>query len=94
MSTYQIRSFQHAGNTYEVRIAPDGHTFRVRAFLNDKPANGYTYSVEVLTQIDAAMSGSIVDPLEELIKAAEHDVKSGVWEKYVAAVKAEQGSGA
>jgi len=40
------------------------------------------------------MSGSSIDPLEELIKTAEHDVKSGIWEQYVAAVKAAQASGA
>ena len=93
MSLYQVRSFQHTGNTYEIRIASDGHTTRVRVFINDKPANGYTYSVETLTQVDAAMSGSSTDPLEELIKLAEQDVKSGFWDQYVAAVKAAQSSG-
>lgn len=93
MSTYQTRSFQHAGNTYETRIASDGHTIRVRVFINNRPANGYTYSVETLTQVDAAMQGGSNDPIEELIKAAEHDVKTGVWEQYVAAVKAAENAG-
>jgi hypothetical protein len=85
---YDKRSFDHDGKTYEIRIASDGHTIRIRAFLNGKPANGYTYSVEVLTQVDAQMSGALIDPIEELIKTAISDVKNGIWEKYVAAVRA------
>jgi hypothetical protein len=69
-------------------VASDGHTIHVRAFLNGKPANGYTYSVEVLTQVDAKMSGTLIDPVEELIKTAIADVKNGIWENYVAAVSA------
>jgi hypothetical protein len=85
---YDKRTFQHDGKEYEIRVASDGHTIHVRAFLNGKPANGYTYSVEVLTQVDAKMSDALVNPIEELIKTATSDVKNGIWEKYVAAVSA------
>lgn len=85
---YDKRSFDHNGKIYEIRIASDGHTIRIRAFLNGKPANGYTYSVEVLTQVDAQLSGTLVNPIEELIETAIAEVKSGTWEKYVAAVRA------
>lgn len=90
---YEKRTFQHNGNQYEVRIASDGHTIHVRAFLNNKPANGYKYSVEVLTQIDAKMSGAAINPVEELIKSAISDVEKGVWEQYVAAVSAARDEG-
>lgn len=83
---YEKRSFEHAGREYEVRFTSDGHTMHIRVFLNGKPANGYTYSVEVLTQIDAKMSGALIDPVEEMIKTAISDAKNGMWEKYVAAV--------
>lgn len=85
---YDTRQFEHDGKEYEVRIASDGHTIRIRVFQNNKPANGYVYSVELLTQIGAKISGSIVDPVEDLIKTAITDVKSGQWERYVAVVSA------
>ena len=83
---YGTRCFEHDEKTYEIRIASDGSTIRIQAFLNDKPANGYTYSVELLTQVDAQLSGALIDPIEELIKTAIASVKNGTWEKYVAAV--------
>lgn len=85
---YEKRNFQHDGKEYEIRVASNGHTIHVRAFFNEKPVNGYTYSVEVLTQVDAEMSGALIDPIEELIKTAISDVKNGIWERYSAAVSA------
>jgi len=32
------RTFQRNGKTYEIRIASDGATVRVRAFLDGRPA--------------------------------------------------------
>lgn len=83
---YDSYPFEHNGKKYEIRSVSDGHKVRLRAFLDGKPANGYTYAVEILTQVDAKMSGSIADPIAELIETAINDVKSGIWEQYVAAV--------
>lgn len=91
---HQNRAFQHNGQQYEIRVTSDGNTINVRAFCNGKPANGYTYSVEVLTQIDAKMSGAVIDPAEELVKTAISDVKSGIWDQYVAAISATRNPGA
>ena len=85
---FEKRTFQHDGNDYEIRISSDGHTIYIRAFFNGKPANGYMYSVEVLNQVDAKITGTLCNPAEELIKTAESDVKNGTWEKYLAAVSA------
>jgi hypothetical protein len=85
---YEKRNFQHDGKEYEIRVESDGNTIHVRAFFNGKPANGYTYSVEVLTQVDAKITDSLIDPSEELIKTATSDVKNRIWEKYLAAVSA------
>lgn len=87
MVSYQSRLFEHNGKTYEVRFASDGHTYHVRAFLDGKPANGYAYSVEMLTQFDAESTSALINPLQELISTAERDVRNGTWEKYVEAVK-------
>lgn len=75
---YQATKFDHNGEEYEVRTASDGHTIRVRAFKDGQPANGHSYSVDVLTQTDAQMSDSLIDPVKELIKTAESDVRNGV----------------
>ncbi|MCI2245724.1 hypothetical protein L3067_14035 [Xanthomonas sp. PPL568] len=85
---YETHPFDHNGKKYEVRSASDGCTIRVRAFLDGKPANGYTYQVEISTQIDAVMSGSAVNPARDLIEIAISDVKRGIWEQYLAAVAA------
>lgn len=81
--------FEHSGKDYEVRVASNGLTTFVRAFQKDgQPANGYSYSVDLETQQDAAAIGSAFDPVEELVKTAQEDVVSGLWEKYLAAVRA------
>jgi hypothetical protein len=60
----------------------------VRAFEGGRPANGYTYSVALETQIVALSDKYPRDLAASLIETAEDDVKSGKWEQYVAAVKA------
>ena len=72
---FEKRTFQHDGKDYEIRISSDGCTIRIRTFLNGKPANGYIYSVDLLTQVDAKITGALCNPAEELIKTAESDVK-------------------
>lgn len=89
---YETKYFQHAEMKYEVRITSDGHTFRVRVYVNGKPANGYTYSVELLAQLDSQVTYSLVNPVEELVNTAITDVTNGVWEKYLAAMDATNGS--
>ena len=83
---YESHPFEHNGKKYEVRTASDGCTIRVRAFLDGKPANGYTYEVQIATHIDALMSGSIVSPANDLVEMAIGDVKRGIWEQYLSAV--------
>ncbi len=85
---YKKCNFQHDGKKYEIRIQSDGNKIHVRAYLNDKTANGYTYSVEVVDQVDAKNSGVLVEPVECLIKTAISDVKNGIWDEYLAAVSA------
>lgn len=88
MPTYETRTFQHKDKQYEIRISTDGHTFRVRAFVNGKPANGFAYSVEVATHLDGAVTGAHTDLLATLVNVAKEDVCNGTWERYVSAVGA------
>jgi len=84
---YETREFEFEGRKYEIRIASDGYTIRVRAFLNGVPANGYSYLVDVITAFDIKRSELPVDPLEDLIETAKNDVKKKMWERYLEAVE-------
>jgi hypothetical protein len=92
MQLYDKHQFEHNGRSYEVRIVTDGQTFWVRAFLNGRPANGYTYSVDAQTQIEALSRKYSEDLIASLIVTAEDDVKTGRWERYAAAVKEAEGA--
>jgi hypothetical protein len=85
MSSYDTRAFQHNGRTYEIRIASDGATVRVRAFLDGRPANGFEYSVDIAVLVDAATQKYPPDLVETLVETAEVDVKDGLWERALAA---------
>lgn len=89
----KTKTFQHDGRNYEVRITADeNNTVLVRVFAEDgRPANGYSYSVDLLTRLDAATSGTI-NPVDVLVNVAISDVKGGTWERYVAAVEAADGT--
>ncbi|MFL9709954.1 hypothetical protein [Methylobacillus sp. Pita1] len=82
-----FETFEHNGKTYEIRSAQDGGLIRVRAFLDGKPANGYEYTVELISVIDAKMAEFPVDLMGQLATTAANDVRQGYWEQYVAAVQ-------
>lgn len=84
---YETRAFEFEGRSYEVRIASDGFTTHIRVFFNGKPVNGYTYSVDLETRLDAKMTKALINPLEEMIKTAINDVKEKTWERYLEAIK-------
>ena len=81
--------FDHKGKEYEVRALSDGTVIHVRAHTQDgTPANGWEYSVTEEIQSDARTVSSSIDPVDVLIRHAMDDVKSGLWEQYLSAVKA------
>lgn len=89
MQSYETRSFECRGETFETRISSDGLKYEVRVYkANGAPANECRYAVEVLTQLDAQVMNSSINPLESLINAAQRDVEDRTWEKYLAAVEA------
>lgn len=90
--TTKATRFVHDGDEYEIRVVSEEQTTHVRAFINGAPANGYIYSVDLLTQIDARMSGSEIDPVRALVETCEADVRSGVWNQYVATVNVIKGT--
>ena len=80
---FDKKEFEFEGNKYEIRISSDGWTTNIRVFLNNKPANGYSYSVELPIVVDSKRGKLPMDPVEDLIKTAENDIKEKRWEKYL-----------
>ena len=39
-------TFEHGGKAYEVRAVPMLNGWKVRIFVEDIPANGFTYAVD------------------------------------------------
>lgn len=82
----ESKEFEFEGKNYETRITnKDGFT-KVRVFLDDKPVNGYEYSVNIEV---AFKFNKVYDyhPVLELIKTAESDVRNKFWEKYLQSIK-------
>ena len=84
---YEARAFEFEGRSYEVRIASDGFTTHIRVFFNGKPANGYTYSIDLETRLDAEMTKVLINPLDEMIETAINDIREKTWEHYLEAIK-------
>lgn len=79
------KRFTYRGEGYEVRVweTPEGHT--IKAYKGDKPANGYSYHVDRVTEEMHDMD-HFPTAEDHLITLAQSDVETDMWEKYVAAV--------
>lgn len=73
---HQNINFEFEGEKYEVRMLTDGSTTRIRVFKGDKPANGYSYTVEL-----DPIKKMLVDPVEEMVDTAIKHVKDKTWEQ-------------
>ena len=82
----EILPFNHAGKKYEIRIISNGATVFIRAFHDNKPANGYSYSIDTMVHMDMK-SWVGIDGIKELIETAKKDIINGLWEQYLAACR-------
>jgi len=82
MKVIKTEKFEFEGEEYEVRIYGAAWNFTVRAYLNGKPANGYTYSVVLPTAIDLKNAHNL-DAIQFLVDNAKRDIEQKTWEKYV-----------
>ena len=73
---HQNIQFEFEGKTYEVRLITDGSMTRIRVYLDGKPANGYSYSVET-----DACEHRLTDPVEEMVDTAINHIKEKTWER-------------
>jgi hypothetical protein len=82
-----IDTFTFEGREYEVRVAHNGGTAIVRVFAGGKPANGYSYQVDLDTRMDFQHQyGAPV--IAHLADTAKNDVIERMWDKYQDALRA------
>ena len=84
MNLVKTEPFEFDKKQYEIRIFSDGWEFAIQAYINDKPANGYTYSVKLPTAFDLKKAWGL-DAVQELVKTAKSDIENRNWERYVEA---------
>jgi len=87
MSTIVERHpFEAHGKTYEVRITLDGADLCVRAYQSGRPANGYSYHVDLETGHDfKLLKGK--DAVNELVRMAKEDVIQKRYERLLALLR-------
>ena len=84
-----IDTFQAHGEDYEIRLSGGGSELVVRAFFNDRPANGYSYHVTLETAHDlGVLAGQ--NAVKELAKVARSDVIEQRYEKLLQVLKTTQ----
>ena len=89
MQTFQTIPFEHKGKKYEIRVMTDGATLYCRAFRDGKPANGYSYRVDIMTSHDLKMLRGM-DALSEITAHAKEDVVQERWEKLLALMRSQK----
>jgi hypothetical protein len=77
MHFWAIPFSAHGRDDYEVRVVFDGLTFRLRAFLDNRPVNRFEYSVSLETATDVANLQGL-DAVNELVRTAEDHVRRRV----------------
>jgi len=82
----KITPLNHRNQDYEIRSMFDGHTLHVRAFKDNKPANGFTYSVSFEVAFDLKTTQG-EDAAEILIEDAKRDIIEGRWERFLEAIQ-------
>lgn len=86
MSYYEVIPFENEGKEYEIRVASDGATIHIRAFYQGKPANGYSYQVDVMKYFDLKKLIGF-DAIRDFINSAKEDIHTKRWEHFVEAME-------
>jgi hypothetical protein len=93
MTVLRTVPFQFEGKNYEIRVSQEAGQICVRAYHDDKHANGYAYCVDVPTKFGFSRSKGFsqgLSAIENLIEFAKADVQNKYWERYLAAYDALQ----
>ena len=65
---------------FEIRVLYNDTTINVVAFLNNHPANGFRYQIQIPKQIDIKEILE-TDAVKELVKKSQSDIIEKRWEK-------------
>ena len=82
-------NYSFEGKEYQIRVESIQDGYRVRAYLDGKPANGYMYSADEITGLDMRMSHGI-SVWFHLINLAKSDIENRIWDQYLEALKNRQ----
>ena len=82
----KVIPFEFEGKNYEIRIESDGVTLFIRAFYKEKPANGFSYQVDHLTNFSLKKLIEY-DAIEDLVTSAKEDILKKRWESLLKARK-------
>jgi len=77
MQQIREKEFKHDGKAYVVKAFADEEGIKVRAFLDERPANRFTYSITWETNMDLKMVMGL-SGIDVLMQQAEEDVRQGL----------------
>ena len=86
MEMIDREQFQFENNQYEVRLHTDGIKIIIRAFKDEKPANGFVYETTLSEQADIKKLTS-VDTIKYFMDLAKNDIYEQRYEKLIDAMK-------
>jgi hypothetical protein len=81
-----IDNFTVNGKQFEIRLSLVGDAYEIRAFDEDKPANGFSYRVSIENQHDLKVLAGM-DMVKELSRIAKEDVKEQRYQKLLEALE-------
>lgn len=78
MKEIDSQPFEDKGKNYEIKVFQTGNTFTVKAYLGNKEANCYSYSIDVTNSTkDEWNWDHEKEPCKRLIDIVEDDIKNG-----------------
>ena len=81
-----VDGFNFESKIYEIHLEKNGFEYKIQVKFQNKPANGYYYTVK-LGQIYDLEEIAGQDAIKELIKIAKNDVIKHTWENLIEALK-------
>ena len=90
MNLFKKIPWEHGGEDYEIRVLYDNRTINVAAFLNNHPANGFRYQVQIPKGCDAKV---VLEKhaVPHLIEACKTDIVEKRWEGLEGVIREEKG---
>jgi len=82
MTLFKKILWNHNGKNYEIRILYEDRLINILAFLNNYPANGFRYQIQLPKNIDVQKILKI-ENLTHMIENAKEDIKKDRWQLFI-----------